>query len=81
MTEAREGGGWSNDALVGIAEIAARAGVKPDTVHAWRHRHPSFPAPASRLAMGPVWRWGDVAAWLALPRRGGRPRSPEETRS
>ena len=60
--------------LVGVAEIAERAGVKPDTVHAWRSRHPSFPSPAVVLAAGPVWRWSDVDAWLAIPRRSGRPR-------
>ena len=61
-------------ALAGIAEIAERAGVKPDTVHAWRQRHADFPAPIVLLAAGPVWRWSDVARWLAVPRRSGRPR-------
>lgn len=63
-----------DDVLVGVTEIAERAGVRPDTVHAWRARHATFPAPAEDLAMGPVWWWSDVAAWLAIPRRPGRPR-------
>ena len=60
--------------LVGVCEIASRAGVRPDTVQAWRRRHPSFPEPTAVLALGPVWEWSDVAAWLAVPRRPGRPR-------
>lgn len=66
--------GLPGDALVGVAEIAQRAGVRQDTVQAWRNRHPSFPDPAQALAMGPVWWWSDVARWLAIPRRPGRPR-------
>lgn len=60
--------------LVGVSEIAARAGVKADTIQAWRSRHATFPAPVIALAMGPVWDWSDVAAWLAIPRPAGRPK-------
>lgn len=61
-------------ALVGTAEIAERAGVQLATVHSWRARHANFPAPVVRLATGPVWDWREVEAWLAIPRRSGRPR-------
>lgn len=57
--------------LVAVQEIAARANVSPDAVHKWRSRYPDFPAPAADLAMGAVWQWADIAAWLAsrgLPR-------------
>ena len=60
--------------LVGTAEIAERAGVQVPTVHSWRARHATFPAPLVRLATGPVWDWREIAAWLAVPRRSGRPR-------
>lgn len=50
--------------LVGVAEIAERAGVAEATVHSWRRRRPDFPAPLARLAAGPVWDWTDIAAWL-----------------
>lgn len=60
--------------LVGIAEIAARAAVEPITVHSWRRRHRDFPAPVVRLAMGPVWRWADIEAWIAAHPRVGRSR-------
>lgn len=62
------------ETMVGVAEIAERAGVRPDTIHAWRQRHPEFPTPITTLAAGPVWAWSDVARWLAIPRRSGRPR-------
>ena len=65
--------GLPSDEMVGVAEVAERAGVKADTVHAWRQRHPTFPDPAQDLAMGPVWWWSDVERWLAVERRVGRP--------
>lgn len=69
--------GLPGDALVGVAEVAERAGVKPDTVHAWRQRHADFPDPVETLAMGPVWYASDIDRWLAVPRRAGRPRRGE----
>lgn len=59
------------DALVGINDIADRAGVARDTVNAWRRRHSSFPAPLSDHP--PRWAWSDVAHWRRIPRRAGRP--------
>lgn len=59
---------------VSVTEIAALAGTTPGTVHSWRRRHADFPAPLAELAIGPVWHWSDVAAWLARPRKPGRPR-------
>lgn len=55
--------------LVGIAEIADRAGVLPDTVHKWRTRHTDFPEPHTELAAGPVWRWLDIENWLTATNR------------
>jgi hypothetical protein len=66
--------GFASDAdLVGVAEIAQRAGVAEATVHSWRRRHDDFPAPIVRLAAGPVWRWPDVEVWTRTLGR-GRPR-------
>ncbi len=62
------------DDLVGRGEIASRAGVAVATVDAWRRRHPGFPAPVATVGGVPVWRWRDVAEWVAVPRRAGRPR-------
>ena len=62
------------DTLVSAATIARVAGVKVATVHTWTERHASFPAPAQTFGVTRVWRWSDVAAWLAIPRPTGRPR-------
>lgn len=62
------------DDLVGTATIARLAGVQPATVQAWTERHESFPAPVQTFGATRVWRWGDVAEWLAVPRPTGRPR-------
>ena len=60
-----------SDTVVGVAEIAAHAGVKPDTVQQWRIRNLGFPPPERVLAMGPVWFLPVVEAWLeATGRRG-----------
>lgn len=53
----------SGDALVGVAEIASRLGVRPNTVIVWRRRGLEFPSPLAALAMGPVWYWPDIDAW------------------
>ena len=53
-----------SDTVVGVAEIAEHAGVKPDTVQQWRIRNLDFPAPLRVLAMGPVWLLSVVEAWL-----------------
>ncbi len=59
--------------LVGRVELAQRAGTSPSVIDVWRRRHASFPAPIVDLAMGPVWDWPSVEAWLAIPRPNGRP--------
>jgi hypothetical protein len=64
------------EAIVGVPEIAERAGTTPGTVRTWRSRHADFPEPIATLAAGPVWAWSDVARWIAVPRRPGRPAKP-----
>lgn len=64
--------------LVGVAEVAARLGVKPGTIRQWQRRHADFPQPLARLAAGPVWNWEDFGAWVAKPRPPGRPRKDSE---
>ena len=51
------------DELVGAAEIAERLGSAPRTIHAWRRRHPDFPAPVAELTSALVWYWPDVERW------------------
>lgn len=73
--EAAHRGSWlgAPDDVVGVAEIALRAGVAEATVHSWRRRHADFPEPLVRLAAGPVWDWREVDDWRA-GLRNGRPR-------
>lgn len=55
----------SSKNLVGAKDISTRAGVKVDTVHKWRDRHPSFPDPLAVISDSiPVWDWSQVALWL-----------------
>ncbi len=61
-------------ALVGLAELAQRAGTSTGYVRVLRRRHADFPAPVVELAMGPVWEYSVVEAWLAKRRKNGRPR-------
>ena len=52
------------DQLVGVTEIAARLGVaSPARVHDWRYRYPDFPEPVTKLSMGLLWNWPEVARW------------------
>ena len=74
VTRARRADGVIGTDIVGITEIADRAGTSPGTVRAWRTRHRDFPEPVAALSMGPVFDWKKVSVWLAKPRPTGRPR-------
>jgi len=50
--------------LVGLTEIAQRAGVQKPVVSGWRTRYTTFPAPVADLTAGPVFWWPQVQAWL-----------------
>lgn len=49
--------------LVGAAEIGERLGIRRQSVHQLRSRHPDFPAPVATLKQAHVWSWPDVEAW------------------
>ena len=53
---------------VGAAEIATRLRVKPQTVHAWRHRK-LMPEPRWTVSGQPAWDWSEIEGWA---RRTGR---------
>jgi chromosome partitioning protein len=50
--------------LVGIAEIAAIAGVSKQAVANWRLRYDHFPKALQQLQSGPVWHREGVEAWI-----------------
>jgi predicted DNA-binding transcriptional regulator AlpA len=58
---------------VGAAEVAARLGVKPQTVHTWRQRN-VMPAPRWTVSGQPAWDWTEIAAWA---KRTGRLREDD----
>ena len=50
--------------LVARGDIARMAGVRPDTVRVWVHRHVNFPAPVARTSGGSLWLRSDIERWL-----------------
>jgi hypothetical protein len=58
---------------VGAAEIAARLGVRPQTVHTWRHRK-LLPPPRWTVSGQPAWDWPEIVIWA---RRTGRLREDD----
>lgn len=54
--------------LAGLSEIADRAGVTRQRISELS-REPGFPAPLTRLKMGPVWNEPEVLRWLDTRRR------------
>ena len=62
--------------LIGLTELAHRAGVSRQRIAQLAQRH-DFPRPIARLASGPVWAAGPALDWLARPRPVGRPRAPQ----
>lgn len=66
--------GLPGDRRLTLDGVAAAAGVQRNTVQSWRSRHATFPEPADVVETSPVWWWSDVARWLSVPRRPGRPR-------
>jgi chromosome partitioning protein len=57
--------------LLGIAEIAAEAGVSRQAVVNWRVRDDGFPTPVAELSSGPVFTRTQVRQYLHHRRRGG----------
>ena len=49
--------------LVLPCDIAARLGVKSNTVSSWAARYPDFPPPVDRSLAGPIRLWSQVRAW------------------
>ena len=51
--------------IVGVSEIAQKAGVTSAAVSNWRKRYDDFPAPKSDLSSGPVFDESEIDVWIA----------------
>lgn len=61
--------------LMGMQEIGAKLGVKPETVHQWRLRkYLKFPLPFTILGTKPIWLWADVSEWAQRTNRMPKPK-------
>lgn len=69
----RRTGSQGESIPVGAAEIATRLGVRPQTVHTWRHRK-LMPQPRWTVSGQPAWDWPEIEAWA---RRTGRLRETD----
>ena len=49
--------------LLGTTEVAALLGLSRQRVHQLATDDPGFPAPAVRLAAGPVWEREAIEGW------------------
>lgn len=49
--------------LVGLAEIADRCQVNKNVASGWTRKH-DFPQVKHKLAMGPMWDWTEVSAYV-----------------
>ncbi len=47
---------------VGVAEIAERLGVRPQTAQVWRYRK-LLPDPAYVVSGQPAWDWSTIEKW------------------
>jgi chromosome partitioning protein len=67
MTYTPDNGG--SPELLGLAEVAAQAGVTRQVISNWRTRDSRFPRPAADLASGPVFRAEHIERYLARRRQ------------
>ena len=56
-----------------VAAFAAAAGLKPATIHSFRHRG-ILPEPAFYAGQSPVWTRKQVDKWLKTRRKRGHPK-------
>ena len=53
---------------VGVAEIAGRLSVRPQTVQRWLRRK-LMPTPRWTVSRQPAWEWSEIEAWARHTRR------------
>lgn len=59
----------ARDDLVGTPEVARRLGVSRQRVAQLVERPGRFPIPVAAVRGTHIWRWGDIADWLAAGQR------------
>lgn len=50
--------------LVDTVDISNRYEVEPDTVRKWIRRHSDFPQPEGEWAIGKLYDWRAIRAWV-----------------
>lgn len=65
----------ARDDLVGTPDVAARLGVSRQRVAQLVEQPGRFPTPVTTVRGTHVWRWGDIADWIAAGNRDLRRRS------
>ncbi len=55
----------ARDDVVGTPEVAARLGISRQRIAQLVERRGRFPHPIATVRGTHVWRWGDIADWIA----------------
>jgi len=69
----------ARDDLVGTPDVAARLGISRQRVAQLVDTPGRFPHPVANVRGTHVWRWGDIADWVAAGRRDTRRKRPDNT--
>jgi len=69
----------ARDDLVGTPDVAARLGISRQRVAQLVDTPGRFPHPVATVRGTHVWRWGDIADWVAAGRRDTRRKRPDNT--
>jgi predicted DNA-binding transcriptional regulator AlpA len=74
--EIDNGDGLQRDEIVSAAEIARRLGLSRERVRQLAADPQRFPRAVGNVRGSKVWRWGDIADWIAASGRRGAGRPP-----
>lgn len=68
----------ARDDIVGTPDVAARLGISRQRVAQLVEQQGRFPHPIATVRGTHVWRWGDIADWVAAGARDLRRKQPSE---
>lgn len=66
----------ARDDVVGTPEVAARLGISRQRIAQLVEQRGRFPHPIATVRGTHVWRWGDIADWIAAGARDMRRKAP-----